>query len=299
MKKLTICFVVVSFILAGCSTGAHQLSGNTPTWQEQYDLGVRYLSEGNYGEAIIAFTAAIEIDPKMAPAYVGRGNAYFAMGDYSRAESDYNYALELDSSIDLHDKLNSLEEARKAELTERLQEELYPFIADLNIPFTVDDLSLGVTDIATAKAIYSSRPYAYSNLMNDDSEDTVYTCFGLDMPIPEGHKENEFGFLFAGPAEGGAIHTMIVQDPDPDFTCLGGLHVGDSDYTAFEFFGFPERLNMEDIHLRWTLENGAELSYVGNGTENYSFTYQLENYRVRVKLSNGIIYGVQLTVGSE
>ena len=33
-------------------------------WQEQYDLGVRYLSEGNYEEAIIAFTAAIEIDPK-------------------------------------------------------------------------------------------------------------------------------------------------------------------------------------------------------------------------------------------
>ena len=30
-------------------------------WQEQYDLGVRYLSEGNYEEAIIAFTAAIEL----------------------------------------------------------------------------------------------------------------------------------------------------------------------------------------------------------------------------------------------
>ena len=33
-------------------------------WQEQYDLGVRYLSDGNYEDAIIAFTAAIEIDPK-------------------------------------------------------------------------------------------------------------------------------------------------------------------------------------------------------------------------------------------
>ena len=45
-----------------------------PTWQEKYDLGVRYLSEGNYEEAIIAFTAAIEIDPKQASAYVGRGD---------------------------------------------------------------------------------------------------------------------------------------------------------------------------------------------------------------------------------
>ena len=31
-------------------------------WQEQYDLGVRYLSEGNYEEAIVAFTAAVSSD---------------------------------------------------------------------------------------------------------------------------------------------------------------------------------------------------------------------------------------------
>ena len=43
------------------------------TWQEQYDLGVRYLAEGNYEEAIIAFTAAIEIDPNRVEAYMGRG----------------------------------------------------------------------------------------------------------------------------------------------------------------------------------------------------------------------------------
>ena len=50
-------------------------------WQEQYDLGVRYLSEGNYEEAVIAFTAAIEIDPNRAEAYVSRGDAYVASGE--------------------------------------------------------------------------------------------------------------------------------------------------------------------------------------------------------------------------
>ena len=44
-------------------------------WQEQYDLGMRYLSQGNYQEAVIAFTAAIEIDPKRAEALIGRGDA--------------------------------------------------------------------------------------------------------------------------------------------------------------------------------------------------------------------------------
>lgn len=42
----------VVILLAACGQRA-------PTWQEQYDLGVRYLGEGSYEEAIIAFTATI------------------------------------------------------------------------------------------------------------------------------------------------------------------------------------------------------------------------------------------------
>lgn len=74
-----------------------------PTWQEQYELGVRYLSEGNYEEAILAFTAAIEIDPKRAPAYVGRGDAYVLSGETEEnlavARADYETAIELDETL--------------------------------------------------------------------------------------------------------------------------------------------------------------------------------------------------------
>lgn len=76
---------------------------NAPTWQEQYDLGIRYLSEGDYEEAIIAFTAAIEIDPKQAPAYVGRGDAYIGLGEteenLTAAQADYEKAIELDETL--------------------------------------------------------------------------------------------------------------------------------------------------------------------------------------------------------
>lgn len=41
-------------------------------WQEQYDLGIRCLSDGNCEEAILAFTTAIEIDPKRPDAFLGR-----------------------------------------------------------------------------------------------------------------------------------------------------------------------------------------------------------------------------------
>lgn len=70
------------------------------TWQDYYDLGVRYLSEGNYEEAIIAFTAAIEIDHNKAAAYVGRGDAYIKLDDTEEnqrlALEDYLRAMECD-----------------------------------------------------------------------------------------------------------------------------------------------------------------------------------------------------------
>jgi len=65
-----------------------------PSWQEQYDLGVRFLSEGNYEEAIIAFNAAIEIDPKLVDAYLGLADVYIAQGDYETAREILEGALD-------------------------------------------------------------------------------------------------------------------------------------------------------------------------------------------------------------
>lgn len=108
MKKGIVLFVILALILDLCACVASQLdapdaeTSQGPIWQEQYDLGVRYLSEGNYQEAIIAFTAAIEIDPKQALAYVGRGDAYVLSGEteenLAAAKTDYEHAIELDGT---------------------------------------------------------------------------------------------------------------------------------------------------------------------------------------------------------
>lgn len=103
--KMWIIAVLVAMLVSACggrnATGGADPSG--PSWQEQYDLGVRYLSEGNYQEAILAFTAAIEIDPKRAPAYVGRGDAYVRSGETEKnlavARTDYERAIELDETL--------------------------------------------------------------------------------------------------------------------------------------------------------------------------------------------------------
>ena len=76
MCKLLAVLLCLVLLLAGCAD-------KETTWQEQYDLGVRYLSEGNYDEAILAFQAAIEIDPKNAQAYIGVGDAYAGLAAQS------------------------------------------------------------------------------------------------------------------------------------------------------------------------------------------------------------------------
>lgn len=97
MKRILTTFLFLAMMLEPCACGQKTL-----TWQEQYDLGVRYLSEGNYKEAIIAFTAAIEIDPKQGPVYVGRGDAYILSGETEEnliaAQADYEMAIELDET---------------------------------------------------------------------------------------------------------------------------------------------------------------------------------------------------------
>ena len=100
MKRICSLLLTLALVLGLCACA--QKAADTAAWQEQYDLGVKYLSEGNYEEAIIAFTAAIEIDPKNPLAYIGRGGAYVGSGEteenLTAARTDYEKAIELDET---------------------------------------------------------------------------------------------------------------------------------------------------------------------------------------------------------
>ncbi len=101
-------------------------SGNdSRTWRDYYDLGMQYLEEGNYEEAIVAFTSAIELDDSQSIVYVGRGDAYAGMareaeerGDFEEAEElyanaaeDYEQAVQLGDEEDAADKLERIQAA--------------------------------------------------------------------------------------------------------------------------------------------------------------------------------------------
>ena len=118
MKRIVLPLISLLFVslITSCSLSAEVLPSTTPkplTWQEQYNLGLHYLSDGDYEAAILAFTAAIEIDPKHPEAFIGRGDAYVGVASASTdapqstefttacssAESDYRTALQLDKLL--------------------------------------------------------------------------------------------------------------------------------------------------------------------------------------------------------
>ena len=91
--------------LAGCGQGA-----KTP--EEYLDLGTRFLSEGKYEDAVLAFTALLEIEPNYAAGLKGRGQALQKLGgeeNLTAARSDFESAVALDAEdMDLRFLLTDL-----------------------------------------------------------------------------------------------------------------------------------------------------------------------------------------------
>ncbi|MCD7819113.1 MAG: leucine-rich repeat domain-containing protein [Lachnospiraceae bacterium] len=64
------------------------------TWQEQYDLGMQYLEDGEYEAAVVAFTTAIETEPKNAEAYEQLVQLYMQEGRLDEAKALLEQAVE-------------------------------------------------------------------------------------------------------------------------------------------------------------------------------------------------------------
>lgn len=137
--------VVLMLSLAACAGGAKD-------WQEQYDLGMRYLDDGDYEEAILAFTAAIEIDGSRPEAYLGRADAYIAIGEPEKALQDLKRARRAarnsdgdyeDMIEDLDDRIDKMEEEIGTEGTQS------PAGAEDEIPTEPENITALVTDAYT------------------------------------------------------------------------------------------------------------------------------------------------------
>lgn len=77
-ERILLTGVALVFALTACQ--------KQPSWQQQFDLGMRYLTECNYQEAIIAFTSVMKINPQHVDAYVYLAQVYLASGDPKTAQ---------------------------------------------------------------------------------------------------------------------------------------------------------------------------------------------------------------------
>ena len=96
MKRAT--EIVLAIVLC-CSLVSCGSKVKSP--EDFYDLGVRYLSEGNYEEAVLAFNTLLQIEPNHVDGLFGRGQALQELGgeeNIESAQADYRAALDLDQS---------------------------------------------------------------------------------------------------------------------------------------------------------------------------------------------------------
>ena len=265
--------------------------------QKRLDLGNRYLSEMEYEKAIAEYEAVIEIDPKNAEAYLGLSDAYIEMGEYEKAsailEEGYTITgveiiqrkLEEVNTLLVSTTENIPEEPAEVDL-DGVIEEVRAQLPNVSIAFTMDSVVLGETDMSGVKAEYIGKPYAKSNLMNNDTLDTVYVCYGHDTPIPEGNEEDEFGFFFASLAEGGNIVSMNCHDKD--ILCSQLFYVGDPEEELFHALGITSDI----VGRKGSITNDDRELTIYSWKEGYFLKYVEGDRQMTAGVRNGKIYTV-------
>ncbi len=105
MKKMFAFMTVVLLAMAfipSCGSGKYftNFQGRrvyvSDKYADAYSRGDEFANSGQYDLAIVEYTKAIELDPKVAEAYNNRGRAYIHKGQYDQAIADCNKALEID-----------------------------------------------------------------------------------------------------------------------------------------------------------------------------------------------------------
>lgn len=129
--------------------------------------GVNAISSGNFPQAISYFTKAINTNPALAEAHMGRGITYTQVGNYQQALPDFNQAIKFNSELTdayfkrglVHYKLGKLDQAM-ADHTKAIQLDANYGTAYLEkgaIQYQLGNPQLAVADLQKALQIFSNK----------------------------------------------------------------------------------------------------------------------------------------------
>jgi tetratricopeptide (TPR) repeat protein len=95
MRKSAIVGSLFLFILFLASTRDAGAETRKETAASYVNQGDEFTRRGEFELAIGAFNIALQFAPNFAPAYFGRGRAYEALREFSKAIADYTKTLEI------------------------------------------------------------------------------------------------------------------------------------------------------------------------------------------------------------
>lgn len=103
IKKRTIVSIIicVTLVLSVGIVVTAKIYGETKYIEEQLDLGIKYLEDLEYEQAIASFQAVITIDSRNVEAYIGIAKVYMHQGDYRTALEYVKQGYEITNSEQL------------------------------------------------------------------------------------------------------------------------------------------------------------------------------------------------------
>ena len=167
--------VVLSMILllTACTSKAQKAV-------EKVELGQKYLTEQNYTEAVASFTEAIGLDPENIPAYMGRAQAYMALGEYEKALKDYQFVSSRTEKMPYTQALSYVGQAEVYENTDEPDRALSSYRlakvlltasdAGKSESVSEDDVKVRLIGVLYAHAMLSEKIRAYDNALEDYEE---------------------------------------------------------------------------------------------------------------------------------
>ena len=169
MKKII--SITLSLILVLLLTACTKADA---TWQEQYNLGIRYLSELEYESAIQAFTSAINIDPRQAQIYIALADVYIAQENIEKAKEILNQGKESVNDIaPIDEKIKNLKPEPELTVKSHVNEDRTSVISKFNS----DGLIVDWTFFNADNTVDQHWVYAYDDIamtvMYYDGNDTL------------------------------------------------------------------------------------------------------------------------------
>ena len=275
-KRIFSLMLAVALILGICACGQ---KAEVSTWQEQYDLGVRYLSEGNYEEAIIAFTAAIEIDSKRAEGYLGLADAYAAQDNIIQAIQVLRDAEErVEKTDEFSMKLEKLEQELTQELPSHHNASSATSASEENPPYPIQ-----ISEDEIVKLLEGYWTRDNPDFPVDPNSPEEMRCAGLDFFVvysQDGMAQYEVGVWNSGRIRTGAMITDVWQHEDTVYSFTANFPevpptlMDPESSPAYACVVWIDTGAEGDDHLFMKLEDAEEYMefFYTAGTENFPYS---------------------------